>query len=106
MPLSSRAAEVWNGTWKPALAGSERAMILTLTRTKDEVAGTVEVDGQTLPVTGKIEGAWRELLWKDAAGRVTQFRGVANGRTWFGLTLSGGDGRLVEYGRVKITRGL
>jgi hypothetical protein len=105
-PLRSMAGEVWKGTWKPALVGGEKSLTLTLTRTEGEAAGTVEIDGQTLTVTGKIEGAWREMVWKDAAGRVTQFRGVATGGTWSGLTLSGGDGRLVEYGRVKITRGL
>lgn len=104
MPLRSMAAEVWKGTWKAANAGSEKSMTLTLTRTEAEIAGTVEIDGQTLVVTGKIEGAWREVVWKDAAGRITQFRGVASGATWTGLTIAGGDGRLVDYGRVKVIR--
>ena len=104
MPLRSTASEVWKGKWQPANVGSEKPMTLTLTRTEEEVAGTVEIDGQTLVVTGKIEGAWREVVWKDAAGRVTQFRGVASGATWTGLTIAGGDGRLVDYGRVKVIR--
>ncbi|MBL9204484.1 MAG: hypothetical protein JNN01_05330 [Opitutaceae bacterium] len=104
-PVRSTAAEVWKGAWRAALPGSEKPITLSLSQTTDGgISGTVEIDGQTLGVSGRIEGAWRELVWKDSAGCLTQFRGVASGSTWSGLTLAGGDGRLVDYGRVKVTR--
>lgn len=96
------ADSVWSGTWSDRFGETQAEWTLELAEGAHEVAGTLRSGGSTWTVTGKREGAWLELTWKDADGRTIQARGVAGDGQWRGLTLSGGGGHLVEYGRFAL----
>lgn len=93
-------AEAWKAEWGNRFTDKRGEWVFAWTVTGAVVSGTVIVDGVTIPVEGRREGAWLEVSWTDAEGRITQVRGVAGGGEWRGTVLSGGGGRLVEYGRV------
>jgi len=98
------AGEVWSGTWSNRFAETKEEWVLELPDGQGEVEGTVRVGQASSPVKARREGAWLEVTWTDAQGRITQARGVVGDGEWRGLTLSGGGGRMVEYGRFVLTR--
>lgn len=98
--LATAAAETWKAEWRNRFADEGGEWVFVWTVTGTAVAGTVIVDGVTLPLEGRREGAWLEVSWKDAEGRTTQVRGVVGGGEWRGTVLSGGGGHMVEYGRM------
>lgn len=96
---------IWRGGWMNRFGETQIEWVLELPDRAGEVAGILR-SGETMwTVTGKREGAWLELTWKDADGRTTQARGVVGAGQWRGLTLSGGGGHVVEYGRFAVRRG-
>lgn len=95
--------ETWRAEWRNRLGGQRGEWVFAWTMTGAVLNGTVTVDGVAIPLEGKRDGAWLELGWTDAEGRVTQVRAVLGGGEWRGAVMSGGGGRLVEYGRVRAT---
>lgn len=99
------ANRVWRGVWSNRFGETQTEWVLELPERTGEVAGTLRSGESAWAVTGKREGAWLELTWKDTDGRTIQARGVMGGGQWRGLTLSGGSGHLVEYGRFALRLG-
>ena len=100
----ARAGEVWSGEWINRFAETKEAWVLDLPDGQGEAEGTLQAGRATASVKARREGAWLEVTWTDAEGRITQARGVIGEGEWRGLTLSGGGGRMVEYGRFALRR--
>lgn len=94
----------WRGAWENRFEETRGEWVIELPDTQGEVAGVVRIGDTRLEAKGRREGAWLELSWTDAEGRITQARGVVSGASWKGTTISGGGGRLVEYGRFSLKR--
>jgi hypothetical protein len=93
----------WEGEWSSRFGESRAEWVLELEESvAGVVKGTLRGGETTREVEGTREGAWLELRWKEADGRSTQARGVAGAGEWRGLTISGGKGGLVEYGRFAL----
>lgn len=99
-----RTAEVWAGEWSSRFDDTKAEWVLELPEGSGELEGVLRVGEASWKVKARREGAWIEATWTDADGRITQARGVNGGGEWRGLTLSGGGGRLVEYGRFALKR--
>lgn len=99
-----QAGEVWSGTWSNRFEETTAEWVLELPEGQGEVQGTVSVGQASSSVKARREGVWLEVTWTDAEGRITQARGVIGEGEWRGLTLSGGGGRMVEYGRFALKR--
>lgn len=100
----ARAGEVWTGAWENRFEDTKEEWVLELPDGMGEIEGTLRAGKTTSPVKARREGAWLEVTWTDAEGRITQARGVVGEGEWRGLTLSGGGGRMVEYGRFVLKR--
>lgn len=103
-PTVAQAADVWAGTWISRFEETKEEWTLELAAGAGEVEGTMRVGEVSRKVKARREGAWLEVTWTDAEGRITQARGVIGEGEWRGLTLSGGGGRTVEYGRFALKR--
>lgn len=100
----ARAGEVWAGLWSSRFEEVKTEWVLELPEDSEEIEGTLRIGEEQarLPVKARREGAWIEVTWTDAEGRSTQARGVIGDGEWRGLTISGGGGRIVEYGRFAL----
>lgn len=96
--------ETWKAEWRNRFTETKGEWVFVWTERAGELNGTVTVDGVSHTLAGKRDGSWWELNWKDAEGRMTQVRGAGGSGEWRGVVLSGGGGRLVEYGRVRVWR--
>ncbi|MCU0792500.1 MAG: hypothetical protein MUE42_06550 [Opitutaceae bacterium] len=94
----------WTAEWSNRFAGEGGVWVFALTVREGVVSGTVLVEGVSYAVEGMREGTWWELTWKNAAGRVTQVRAAGGEAEWRGTVLSGGDGGLVAYARMRARR--
>lgn len=102
--LCAAGGPTWRGAWENRFEGARIAWVFVLPDAQGDVAGTLSAGDAILEVNGRREGPWLELTWKDAEGRTTQIRGVVSGASWRGTSISGGGGRLVEYGRFSLVR--
>ena len=103
---AARAGEVWSGSWINRFEETKAEWVFELPEAAGETDGTLRVGAERakLPVKARREGAWLEVTWTDAEGKITQARGVIGDGEWRGLTLSGGGGRMVEYGRFTMKK--
>ncbi len=97
-------ADVWAGEWSSRFEETKEQWVLELPEGAGELEGTLRVGEASWKVKARREGAWIEVTWTDADGRITQARGADGDGEWRGLTLSGGGGRMVEYGRFALKR--
>ncbi len=102
----ARAGEVWSGSWTNRFEDTNAEWVLELPDGAGEIEGTLRVGAEQakVPVKARREGAWLEVTWTDAEGKITQARGVIGDGEWRGLTISGGGGRMVAYGRFAMKR--
>lgn len=98
------AAEVWSGSWINRFEEASAEWVFELPEGQGELEGTLRVGQASSSVKARREGVWLEVTWTDAEGRITQARGVVGEGHWRGLTISGGGGRMVEYGRFVLRR--
>lgn len=99
-PVSEKIA--WTATLTNRTQDTKATAGLVLRQDGTKLTGTVTLAGKDLAVVGKREGAWVELVWTDATGRIIQLRAVISRTDGRGTFISGGGGNLVEYGRVLI----
>lgn len=100
----AQAGEVWAGEWSSRFEETKEQWVLELPEGAGELEGTLRVGEASCKVKARREGAWVEATWTDADGCITQARGVDGQGEWRGLTISGGGGRMVAYGRFALKR--
>ena len=102
----ARAGEVWSGSWTNRFEDTKAEWVLELPDGAGEIEGALRVGAEQakMPVKARREGAWLEVTWTDGEGKITQARGVIGDGEWRGLTISGGGGRMVAYGRFALKR--
>jgi hypothetical protein len=102
----ARAAAAETTTWNATLTNRTQSTTtlarLVLRQDGTKLTGTATLEGKELKVEGTRNGAWIELVWTDANGRITQLRAVLSRVDARGTFISGGGGNLVDYGRVLI----